>query len=87
MYPSCSLTFVPFKVVPFTLYLQPQLTVPKPFNFVLERRMEERHEFDDSQHKKQLAAEKREKELRVQQEREEKEEIRRYRKSLDFKVG
>ena len=62
------------------------MTVPKPFNLGIDRRITERHKFDEAIRDRNELAEEKEREMRERQEKEEKEELKKYRKSLVFKV-
>ena len=59
------------------------MTVPKPFNLGLNKRVEERHHYQEEVDQRQREAEARE---RVEREEREKREIKEYRKTLNFKV-
>ena len=63
------------------------VTVPKPFSFTLHSRLQQRREFDNDLKKRQYAAEERDRIAREQQQREEEQELKKYRKSLNFKVS
>ena len=65
--------------------LQP-VTVPKPFNLGLDRRITERKSYQQGLDKRHKEAERREKTARLEREEEEKKELKAYRKSLNFKV-
>lgn len=67
-------------------YVQIPATVPKPFSFSLNQRLKERQHYDEDLKKRQRAAEERERVSRQQKEREETEDLKKYRKTLDFKV-
>ena len=73
-----------------TLYLlvltQIPATVPKPFNFALDSRLKQRRDFNEDLKKRQRAAEERDRIAQEQREREEAQELKKYRKTLDFKV-
>ncbi len=80
---SCCCSFSPPHLSPLTC--QP-VTVPKPFNFSLERRIADRKTYQEGLEKKQRDAEEREKVAKLEREEEEKKELKEYRKSLNFKV-
>ena len=61
-------------------------TVPKPFNFALDSRLKQRRDFDEDLKKRQRAAEERDRIAQEQRDREEAQELKKYRKTLDFKV-
>ncbi|XP_064397160.1 uncharacterized protein LOC135344029 [Halichondria panicea] len=63
------------------------VTVPKPFSFTLYSRLQQRRDFDDDLRKRQHAAEERDRISRERQEREEELELKKYRKSLNFKAN
>jgi len=65
--------------------LQP-VTVPKPFNLGLDRRIAERKSYQLALEKRQKDAEERERTTKLEKEEEEKKELKAYRKSLNFKV-
>ena len=62
------------------------MTIPKPFNFELDQRLEDRKHYNELLKKKQRAADERERVSRAQREREEQRQLKEYRKSLEFKV-
>ena len=62
------------------------MTIPKPFNFELDQRLEDRRHYNELLKKKQRAADERERVARAQREREEQRQLKEYRKSLEFKV-
>ena len=62
------------------------MTIPKPFNFELDQRLEDRRHYNELLKKKQRAADERERVARAQREREEQRQLKDYRKSLEFKV-
>ena len=52
----------------------------------MDQRLKERQHYDEDLKKRQRAAEERERIIKQQKEREEAEELKKYRKTLDFKV-
>ena len=62
------------------------MTVPKPFNLGLSKRVEERHQYNEEIERRRKEAEARETVARLEQEERDKKELKEYRKSLDFKV-
>lgn len=62
------------------------VTVPKPFNLGLSKRVEERHQYNEEIERRRKEAEGREMMARLQQEERDKKELKDYRKSLDFKA-
>ena len=62
------------------------MTVPKPFNLSIEKRIQERQAFQEVQDQRQKEAEERERLNQEEREREEKKSLKEYRKSLEFKV-
>lgn len=68
------------------LALQTPVTVPKPFNLGLNKRVEERQHYKEEQDRRQRESEARETAFKEQQEEVDKEELKEFRKSLVFKV-
>ena len=62
------------------------MTIPKPFNLGLDKRLHERQLFKDEQDQRQKTAEERERASQEEREKEELKALKEYRKSLDFKV-
>ena len=63
------------------------MTVPKPFNLGINRRIEERHQYQGEVDRRRKEMEAREARAKERREEEEKEELKEYRKSLVFKVS
>lgn len=66
--------------------IQAPVTVPKPFNLGLDKRVEERQQYRAEIEKKHEEAEVREAARRQETDEEEKANLKEYRRSLDFKV-
>lgn len=68
------------------LVSQTPVTVPKPFNLGLSKRVEERQQYREEQDKRQKESDARDKVVKDEQEEMDKKELKDYRKSLVFKV-
>lgn len=66
--------------------MQTPVTVPKPFNLGLTKRIEERQHYKEEMDKRQREADVREKVAKEEQGEIEKQELKEFRKSLVFKV-
>ena len=69
----------------YSVILQ-QVTVPKPFNLGLNKRVAERQQFRKDQAKRQNEVEKRDLIAKKRDDEEAKKELKEFRRSLDFKV-